>query len=149
MAISNALMGATLARALKNQIALDLDSETALKCALFTSSLTPDPDAANPYFNASPYTANEVSGTGYTAGGVVLTGTSLGAASGILTFDAADASWSSSTITNAAGAIVYDNSLTNKDVLAAISFGGNYSTSNGTFLITWNAAGLWYVDYIP
>ena len=52
-------------------------------------------------------TASEVSGTGYTAGGVAITTTDLTLASGVLTYDAADASWSSSTIANAMGAVGY------------------------------------------
>jgi hypothetical protein len=151
MAMASGLMGATLGRALKqgSAFAIDLDSETQLKGALFTDSLTPDFNAANPYFGSAPYTSNQVSGTGYTAGGATLTGTSLAAAAGLLTFDATDLSWASSTITNAEGLIIYADGLTNKDVLAALDFGGPYSTSNGTFAITFNAAGIWYIDYIP
>ncbi len=149
MTMASGLMGATLVRALTDAIALDLGSETQLKVALFTDTLTPAFDAANPYFGSSPYTANQVSGIGYTAGGATLTSTTLAAASGIMTFDAADSSWASSTISNAEGAIIYADGLTNKDVVCAVDFGAPYSTSNGTFAITWNASGIFTVDYIP
>lgn len=151
MVMASGLAGATFARALKQGSAflLDLDSETQHKGALFTSSLTPDFNAASPYFGSAPYTSNQNTGTGYTAGGTVLTSTSLAAASGLLTFDAADLSWASSTITAARGLVIYADGLTNKDVEAVLDFGGDYSTSNGTFAITFNAAGIWYIDYIP
>jgi len=149
MTMASGLMGATLVRALTDTLALDLGSETQLKVALFTDSLTPDFNAASPYFGSAPYTSNQVSGTGYTAGGATLTSTTLTASAGIMTFDAADASWSSSTITSAEGAIIYADGLTNKDVVVAVDFGAPYSTSNGTFAITWNASGIFTVDYIP
>lgn len=151
MTLASGLMGATLARGLKqgSAFALDLDSETQHKGALFTDSLTPDFNAANPYFGSAPYTSNQVTGTGYTAGGLTLTSTSFAAAAGLLTFDAADLAWASSTITNAEGLVIYADGLTNKDVEAVLDFGAPYSTSNGTFAITFNAAGIWYIDYIP
>jgi hypothetical protein len=149
MTMASGLMGATLVRALTDAIALDLGSETQLKVAMFTDTLTPDFSAASPYFGSAPYTSNQVSGTGYTAGGNTLTSTTLVAATGLMTFDAADASWSSSTITNAEGAIIYADGLTNKDVVLAVDFGAPYSTSNGTFAITWNASGIFTVDYTP
>lgn len=149
MTMASGLPGATLVRALTQALALDLGSETQLKGALFTDSLTPDFNAANPYFGSSPYTANQVSGTGYTAGGNTLTTTTLTAGSGLLTFDAADASWTSSTITNAEGEVIYADGLTNKDVVVVVDFGAPYSTSNGTFAIARNASGIFTVDYIP
>src|SRR5688572_3332752 len=75
-----------------------LESETAVKVMLITDAETPDFSADN---FRDDVDANEVSGTGYTAGGSTLTSTELTVASGIVTWDAADLSWTTSTISNA------------------------------------------------
>jgi len=130
---------------------LDLESETELKIALFTNSVTPDFNAstANAAYGAGVWNANEVSGTGYTAGGVVLTSTTLTGSGGIMTFDAADPSWSSSTITNARGGLVFNNVLSPKAAVVLIDLGADYSTSNGQLLIQLSASGIFTVDLVP
>ena len=50
---------------------------------------------------------NEVAGTGYTAGGVVCTGTELTIASAILTFDMIDTVFPTVTISDAMGGVFY------------------------------------------
>lgn len=129
------------------QLALDLDLETH-KCAMFTNSITPNFTTDTAY-GVSPYDANEVSGTGYTAGGATLTTTTFTGASGSATFDAADTSWSSSTIANARGALIYADALAGNNAICLVNFGADYSTSNGLFQITWNASGIWVVDLTP
>src|SRR5690349_16890153 len=79
------------------QLAIDLDLETH-KVAMFTNSITPNFSSDTAY-GASPYNANEVSGTGYSAGGTALTTTAVSESpTGTLKWDADDTSWSSSTI---------------------------------------------------
>jgi hypothetical protein len=144
MAFASGLYGATFRDALMNVIALDLNAEN-YKVAMYTNTLTPNFDA-----DPSSYsTTNEVSGTGYTAGGNTLTSTTLTIASGILTYDAADTSWSSSTISNARGAIIYADALTPKANIVAVSFGADYSTVAGTFTVQWSASGIFAIDYVP
>lgn len=94
---------------------------------------------------------NEVSGTGYTAGGLALTATELTIASGVVTFDAADLSWANSTITNAMAAIHYFNvGSAATDALGWLSdFVTAASTNNGTFRVEWSAAGIFAVDLVP
>lgn len=132
------------------QLAVDL-SLTTNKWAMFTNSVTPDFDAsaANAQYAAGVWNANEVSGTGYTAGGTVTASPTLTSASGIMTYDQADTSWSSSTITSARGALLYADALAGNNAICAVNFGADYSTSNGTFLITWNASGVFTVDLVP
>jgi hypothetical protein len=137
----------TFLEALTNAIALDLGAED-MKVAMFTNSITPDFTNDTAYASA-PYNANEVSGTGYSAGGVALTSTTLTASSGSLVFDAADTSWTSSTISSARGALVYADALAGNDVVCLVNFGADYATSNGTFLIQWNASGIFTVDLTP
>jgi hypothetical protein len=142
--MASGLYGITFLNALKNTLALDLDSDT-IKIMLVTSSYTPD-------FGAHDFKAdvsNEVSGTNYTAGGNTLSSLALTQTGGTIKFDAADTSWSSATITDARGAVIYDDSLTDDPLIAYIDFGANYSSSNGTFTIAFNAGGIFTIDLTP
>ncbi len=88
---------------------------------------------------------DEVSGTGYTAGGETLTSTELTLATGTMTYDAADVSWISSTITGAMAAVGYFDrgGATTADELMFLSdFVTAASSSGGTFTIEWNASGI-------
>ena len=142
--MASGLYGITFLNALKNTLALDLDSDT-IKIMLVTSSYTPD-------FGAHDFkgdVSNEVSGTNYTAGGNTLGSVTLTQTGGTIKFDAADTSWSSATITDARGAVIYDDSLTDDPLIAYIDFGANYSSSNCTFTIAFNAGGIFTIDLTP
>lgn len=142
--MASGLYGITFLNALKNTLALDLDSDT-IKIMLVTSSYTPD-------FGAHDFkgdVSNEVSGTGYTAGGNTLGSLALTQSAGTIKFDAADTSWSSATITNARGAVIYDDTLTDDPLIAYIDFGADFSSSNGTFTIAFNAGGIFTIDLTP
>ena len=84
-------------------------------------------------------TSGEVEGTGYTAGGVTLSGftTGLSGSTAYLTFS--DPSWENSTIT-ARGCMIYNSSKSNKAV-AVFNFGQNVSSVNGTFTVDFPGAG--------
>jgi len=85
------------------------------KIAVYTSSATLGTDT-------TVYTSsNEVTSTGYTAGGQVLTGTVVSAASNVafVTFD--NVTWSDVTFT-ARGALIYNSTKSNKSV-AVYNFG--------------------------
>lgn len=119
---------------------IDLDTDT-IKVALVTSSYTPDQDAHDFFDDIT----NEVSGTGYTAGGVSLANKAVTADNtdneGV--FDADDASWTTSTIT-ARGAVIYKSTGTasTSPLICYIDFGADKSSSAGTFQITWNSEGI-------
>ena len=132
------------------QLAVDL-SLTTNKWALFDNTITPDYNAtaANSAYGAGVWASGEASGTGYTAGGTVVASPTLTGSSGVMTFDQADTSWTSSTITSARGGLLYADALTGNNGICAVDFGSSYSTSNGTFLITWNASGVFTVDLVP
>jgi hypothetical protein len=111
-------------------------------------------DTHTPDFNAHDFrddVTNEVSGTGYTAGGNAITTTEVTISGGVLTFDAADASWPSSTIANAMAEIGYTNVGTAAtDQLVFLSdFVNAASSSGGTFTIQRAASGIFTVDYTP
>jgi hypothetical protein len=130
------------------QLALDLDLDTH-KVAMFTNAITPNFSTDTAY-GAAPYNANEVSGTGYTAGGAALTGTTLTESpTGSIMWDAADVSWAASTITNARGALIYADALAGNNAICFVNFGSDYSTSSGTFTIQWPTTGIWALDATP
>lgn len=129
------------------QLALDLDLETH-KGALFSNTITPDYTADTAY-GVAPYNANEVTGTNWAAGGVALTGTGLSAAGGVLTFDAADVSVASTTISGARGYLLYADALAGNNAILLVDFGADYATVNGTFAIVWNASGIFTIDLVP
>jgi len=109
----------------------DMNTDT-IKIALFTSSATLS--AATTAYA----TTNEISGTGYTAGGVTLTSASIGTSGTTYWVDFADPSWTTSTFT-ANGALIYNSSASNKAV-AVLAFGGDFTVTVGTFTITFPTA---------
>ena len=106
------------------------------KIALFTSS-------ASLGAGTTAYAdSNQVSGTGYSAGGNTLTNVTPTTSSTTALVDFADTTWSSSTIT-ARGALIYNSSTTagsaNRAV-AVLDFGTDKTTSSGDFTITFPTA---------
>lgn len=121
---------------------IDWDSDT-IKVALVTNAYTPDQDAHN-YFD--DVVANEVTGTGYTAGGNTLANktNTYDSATNVIKLDADDVTWASSTIT-ARYAVIYDATpATNatRPLIGYVDFGSDQSSSNGNFTITWDSTGI-------
>ena len=112
-----------------------------IKCALTTSTYTPDQDNHD-YFND---VTNEVTGTGYTAGGATLASktSTYSGGSNTLALDAADVTWASSTIT-ARRAVVYKDTGTasTSPLIGYVDLGEDLSSTGGPFTITWDAAGM-------
>jgi hypothetical protein len=138
--MASKLYGQFLSQALNKEI--DWDTDT-IKVALLTNSYTPDQDAHNYYDDV---VANEVTGTGYTAGGNTLANktNTYNSGTNVIVLDADDTTWSSSTIT-ARYAVVYDATpATNatKPLIGYVDFGSDQSSSNGNFTITWDATGI-------
>lgn len=109
----------------------DLDTDT-IKIALFNSSATLG--ASTTAYS----TTNEVSGTGYTAGGNTLTSPSITLDGTTAIVDFADSVWSSSTIT-ARGALIYNASKSNK-AIAVLDFGADKTSNGGDFTVVMPAA---------
>ena len=110
----------------------DLDTDT-IKIALYTSSATLG--AATTAYT----TTNEISGTGYTAGGVALTNSTVAASGTTAYVDFDNPEWTSATFT-ARGALIYNATNANKSV-AVLDFGGDFTVSSGTFRIVFPAPG--------
>lgn len=114
-----------------------------IKLALCTSTLTPSADT-HTYFSDI---TNEVSGTGYTAGGATLGTKTLTQDNtndrGVA--DAADVTWSASTIT-ARYAVLYKSTGTasTSPVMGIIDFGSDKSSSATDFVVQFHANGIIY-----
>lgn len=135
----------TLEDSLERTAVIDWNADT-FKAAMFLDAV----DGASANFDTgmgygtTPWGANEVTGTAYTAGGVALATPAVTVASGVVKFAAGNAVWNSSTISNAQGTLVYDDTLSagSKYGIVAVNFGGPFSSVSGTFTIQWNAAGI-------
>lgn len=132
MAISQAMCTSFKAEVLDEQH--DLVADT-IKISLHTSSATLG--ASTTAYASSGL--NEVSGTGYSAGGVELTSRTVATSGTTAYFDCADPSWTSASFT-ARGALIYNNSNSDK-AIAVLDFGGDFTVSSGTFTIVLPSAG--------
>jgi hypothetical protein len=103
------------------------------KIALYTNSASFDA-------STTAYTAtNEVSGTGYSAGGNTLTRVDP-TTSGTTAFtDFADTTWSSSTIT-ARGALIYNSSAAGNPAVVVLDFGSDKTSTSGDFTVVFPTA---------
>ena len=128
MAISQTLTDAFLQDCLDGGHNLGTSGNT-LKIALYTSS------ASLGATTATYTTSNEVSGTGYTAGGATLSSQAVAydSTNQVAYFDAADPAWTTATIT-ARGAMIYNNSKSNASI-AILDFGSDYTSTAGTFTV--------------
>lgn len=97
------------------------------KIALYTSAATLD--AATTAYT----TSNEVTGTGYTAGGNTLTNVTPTSSGTTAYTDFADTTWSSATIT-ARGALIY-NSTNSDRAVCVLDFGADKTSTSGDFTI--------------
>lgn len=119
---------------------IDLDTDT-IKVALVTSAYTPNADSHDNFDDVT----NEVSGTGYTAGGATLASVTVTADTtddeGVL--DAADITWGTATIT-ARGAVIYKSTGTagTSKLVAYIDFGADKVATAGDFVLQWGAEGI-------
>jgi hypothetical protein len=104
----------------------DLATDT-LKLALFTGLATLGP-------STTVYTTlYEVVGTGYTAGGVALTGVTINASTdGVVYVNFNNAAWNPAVFT-ARGGLIYNSTQSNKSV-AVLDFGSD-KTCQGTFTV--------------
>ena len=106
----------------------DLDGHT-LKLALYTSRATLGP-------TTTPFsTTNESTGTHYTAGGATISNVAVSSSGTVAFVDFDDVSFSSATISDAAGALIYNSSASNR-AIAVLDFGGTKSVSGGTLTVS-------------
>lgn len=147
MAISaSGFYGLSLEKMMIDTLGESLEAEDN-KVALVLDAYTPNYDTHDFFADIT----NEATGTGYTSGGQAFTSTEVTLASGVLTWDFADPSWTSSTIANAMAAVTYTNvgSSATDQLLLLLDFVTAVSTSAGTLLVAVNASGAMTLDYTP
>ena len=133
MAITQAMCTSFKQALLDGEMDFSSDTAQTFKIALYTSSATLD--ATTTAYSVT----NEVSGTGYSAGGNTLTISANPTTSGTTAFlDFADTTWSSATIT-ARGALIYKSGGSNPAV-AVLDFGGDKTSTAGDFTIQFPTA---------
>lgn len=137
MAITSAVCTSFKKELLERKHDFNVTSGHTFKIALFTS-------AATLGASTTAYTTtNEVVGTGYTAGGIVLTNVDPTSSGTTAFIDFNDATFSSATIT-AAGALIYntttDGGTGTTNAVAVISFGADKTSTNGDFVVQFPVA---------
>jgi len=138
MAVTAKVYGPALAAFLAGSINWGSDT---IKVSLHTSAYTPNQDT-DQFFTAA---TNEASGTGYTAGGATLGTKTSNYTAGTNTqaLDAADVTWSTSTITARYAVVRKDTGVAGTSPLICyVDFGADVISSAGNFTITWDAAGI-------
>lgn len=145
MAMASGVYGLTLEKFLIDTLGDSLEAEDN-NILLVTDTYTPNFDTHDFRNDVT----NEVSGTGYSSGGKAYTGTEITLSGGVLTFDAADPSWTGSTIT-ARGSVLYRTTgvAANDELFMAHTFGSDVASTAGTFTVGWNASGILTIDYTP
>lgn len=104
-----------------------------IKAALIKASPTGIYGAASTNYSNITGNSDEVSGTGYTAGGATLSGGAV-TTSGTTAFaDWSDVSWSSATISTTA-CMIYNSTASNK-AISTHDFGGTQTVTGGTLTL--------------
>ena len=133
MAITQAMCTSFKVALLDGEMDFSSDTSQTFKIALYTSAATLT--AATTAYSVT----NEVSGTGYTAGGNILTISANPASTGTTAFlDFADTTWTDATIT-ARGALIYKDGGTNPAV-AVLDFGADKTSTAGDFQVQFPTA---------
>jgi hypothetical protein len=133
MAITQAMCTSFKQALLDGEMDFSSDTSQTFKIALFTSSATLG--ASTTAYS----TTNEVSGTGYTAGGNTLTISTNPTTSGTTAYlSFSNTTWSTATIT-ARGALIYQSGGSNPAV-AVLDFGGDKTSTAGDFTIQFPTA---------
>ena len=133
MAITQAMCTSFKIALLNGEMDFSSDTTQTFKIALYTSAATLD--ASTTAYS----TTNEVTGTGYTAGGNTLTISTNPTSTGTTAFlDFADTTWTDATIT-ARGALIYQSGGSNPAV-AVLDFGADKTSTAGDFQVQFPTA---------
>lgn len=140
MAVTAKWYGVPIKNQYDGTAVVDWNTDT-IKGALTTSSYAPAQDTDD-FFND---VTNEITGTGYTAGGATLGSctATYDTTSNEIRLDAADTQWTSSSFT-ARNAVIYKSTGTasTSPLVSYIDFGGDETVSSGTFTIQYDSTGV-------
>lgn len=120
--------------------------DDTIKVMLVSSSYTPDQDT----HNYKDDITNEITGTGYSAGGAQITTDTITYTSGtnVTKYDGDDTQWTSSTIT-ARTAVVYNATGGGTDgtrgLIGYQQESADITSSAGTWQVVWASAGIWTI----
>ena len=111
-----------------------------LKVALCTSSYTPD-QTTHEFFDDI---TNEVTASGYTAGGQALSSPTVTMSSHVVKLDAADTVWEDITLTARTAVVYYDTGTAGTSPLICYQQNqdADVSSTAGDWTITWNSSGI-------
>jgi len=134
MAISQAMATSFKVQILGGDFDFSSGTSQTFYCALYTN-------AATLGATTTAYTtANEVTGTNYTAGGNLLTISQVPTSTGTTAFlDFANVTWGTSTIT-ARGALIYLKNAGTNPAIAVLDFGSDKTSTAGDFTIVFPAS---------
>lgn len=104
----------------------DLEDDT-LKMALYSSSASLTADTTE------YTTTGEITGTGYSGGGKIITNASVQLLSGVAALDFDDVEWAGATFI-ARGAMIYNSSKANR-AIGLLDFGGEKVAAGNTFRV--------------
>jgi len=133
MAITQAMCTSFKKALLDGEMDFSSDTSQTFKIALYTSSASLD--ASTTAYSAT----NEVSGTGYTAGGNTLTVVAPTTSGTTAYLDFSDTTWSTATMT-ARGALIYLSNGGTNPAVAVLDFGGDKTSTAGDFTIQFPTA---------
>jgi len=134
----------SLKKAIGDGTVIDWANATTVKVMLLDDTHTVDIDTHD-FKDDIDATGDEITGTGYTAGGAVITTRTItvDTANDWAEYDGDDVTWGSSTITARYGVVYKDTGVASTSPLICfVDFGSNKSSSNGDFKISWHADGV-------
>jgi len=123
-------------------VVINLETNNRCKTMLTTSTYSPVQDTHKVYTDVTNEVAN---GNGYTTTGAAMgTGTITGPTTRVVTWDAPDVTWSTSTIT-ARRSVTYDDIDSTDRLICWLDFGADVPSGGGDFKITWAAGGIFTI----
>jgi hypothetical protein len=139
------IFSAYITDCLNNTANLDANAST-IKVALFDNTIAPSQTVAtaSSVYGAGVWASGGVlDASGWPAVGRNLANVASGFSSNVYTFDADDtvSANATTTLTNAYGCLVYDDTVGDQGMCFNY-FGGANSVTSGTFTIVWNASGI-------
>jgi hypothetical protein len=133
MAITTAMCNSFKVELLKGVHNFTATTGNEFKMALYTSSATLSK-------STTAYSeTNEITGTGYTAGGNVIDQVTPSLATDTAIVDFADESWTTASFT-ANGAMIYNNTAAGDPSVCTLAFGEDKIVSAGTFTVQFPTA---------
>jgi len=115
---------------------IDMDGDT-FKIMLLADTYVPSAT----HSLLADVSSHEIAGSGYVAGGQVLTTVVWERTGGVVKFDADDPEWDPATLT-ARYAVVYDDTASGKPLVVLLDFGQNESATSAPFRVQFHADGI-------